>query len=275
MTAPHRTRPRDVGPPYACDRPPRPRSAALCAALAAALLPACSSVDWVKSRFTDAPPATTAGAPAAAAAPAPVPAAAAAGTASGPASAAPPPATSFRRRLRDAPAAPPPAAAVPPPAAVPAPPAAAAPPAAVAAPVATAPSPAAPVALPPAPPPAPLPAPAPVPVPVPPPAVAPVAAVATAPATAPAPSAASELAPGHHAVQVGVFMTPASAESQRSRVAAQLRAAALPEAEATRVLRRDDRYYVLVGDLVERAQAEALAAQVRQALQRDVLIFRR
>jgi cell division septation protein DedD len=70
-------------------------------------------------------------------------------------------------------------------------------------------------------------------------------------------------------------MTPASAEAQRSRTATQLRAAALPEADATRVLKLNDRYFVLVGDFAERAQAEALAAQMRSALQRDVVIFRR
>jgi hypothetical protein len=226
------------------------------------LLAGCSSVDWVTSRFVEP-----------AAAPSAAPSAEAAGTAGAapaPAPAAVPSAQAstenptYRRRLRDAPpsakAAPPPApaAAVAPPAAPPA--AAVAPVAAVATPVAPAPAPAAPVALPPA-------------VAVAPP--APPASVAQ-PLTAPVPPrAVVDLAQGRFAVQVAAFMTPASAEAQRSRTATQLRAAALPEADATRVLKLNDRYYVLVGDLADRAQADALAAQVRAAVRHDVVIFRR
>ncbi|MDZ7652474.1 MAG: SPOR domain-containing protein [Burkholderiaceae bacterium] len=227
------------------------------------LLAGCSSMDWVTSRFVEpaaapaaAPSSAAAGTPAAAPAPAP----AAASSAQAPAES-----STYRRRLRDAPpnakAAPPPAPAA---AVVPPPPhrlrPSWRPPAAVAAPVAAAPAPAAPVALPPAVaaiPPAPP-------------------ASAAEPLTAPVPPrAVVDLAPGRYAVQVAAFMTPASAEAQRSRTATALRAAALPEADATRVLKLNDRYFVLVGDVADRAQADALAAQVRAAVRHDVVIFRR
>jgi cell division protein FtsN len=138
----------------------------------------------------------------------------------------------------------------------------------VAAPVAATPTPAAPAPLPP-----PVVAPAPPPV-----AAAPVPSPAPsrAPLTAPAPPpATADLAPGHFAVQIAAFMTPASAEAQRSRLATQMQAASMPESEATRIVKRDDRYFVLVGDYADRAQAEALAAQLRTTLRRDVVIFRR
>jgi hypothetical protein len=254
-------------PTRSCGRAPHALRRAAAGTLVL-LLAGCSSVDWVKTRFVE---------PAAAPVAAPSPGAAdAAGGSPAPALASAPAAASsaqasteaptYRRRLRDAPpsatAVPPPAtaAAVAPPVAPPAaaaPPVAVAPAAAVATPVAAAPAPAAPVALPPAV------------------AVAPPAPVAQ-PLTAPVPPrAVVDLAPGRFAVQVAAFMTPASAEAQRSRTATQLRAAALPEADATRVLKLNDRYYVLVGDLADRAQADALAAQVRAAVRHDVVIFRR
>lgn len=268
--------------------PPLARSAA--AGTLVLLLAGCSSVDWVKTRFVE-PPDAQAAAPspsAAGTAASPAPAPTAASSAQAPAET-----STYRRRLRDAPtsakAAPPsaPTAAV-----VPAPtaspeaavaPIAVTPAVAVAAPVAVAPTPAAPVALPPAvaiAPPAPV---APVAAPAPaaqvarPPAVAvaPPAPVAQ-PLTAPVPPrATTDMAPGHFAVQVAAFMTPASAEAQRSRVATQMRAASMPQADDARVLKLNDRYFVLVGDFADRAQAEALAAQMRTALQRDLAIFRR
>lgn len=70
-------------------------------------------------------------------------------------------------------------------------------------------------------------------------------------------------------------MTPAFAETRRSRLVEQLLASAMPEADATRVVARDDRFFVLVGDLADRAQAEALASRLRAALRQDVVIFRR
>jgi cell division protein FtsN len=89
------------------------------------------------------------------------------------------------------------------------------------------------------------------------------------------PKATADLAPGQWAVQVAVFMTPASAEAQRGRVATQLRAASMPESESTRIVKREDRYFVVVGNVADRAQAEALASQLRTTLQRDVVVFRR
>ncbi len=125
------------------------------------------------------------------------------------------------------------------------------------APVAVATVPAAPVALPPAVP------------------VAPPAPAAT-PLTAPVPPrATTDMQPGHFAVQVAAFMTPASAEAQRSRTATLMRASSMPEADSARVLKVDNRYHVLVGDYAERAQAEALAATLRGTLRQDLVIFRR
>jgi hypothetical protein len=217
------------------------------------LLSSCSSVDWVKSRFVEPGAAPAEASPAAA-------------TAATPAAPQPAESPTYRRRLRDAPpsakAAPPapaaPAAsAAPPPSAAAVAPPAAPPAAAVTAPVVVATAPAAPVALPPA-------------VPVAPP--APAAQALTAPVP---PRATTDMQPGHFAVQVAAFMTPASAEAQRSRVTTLMRAASMPEADSVRVLKLDNRYHVLVGDYAERAQAEALATQVRGTLQRDVVIFRR
>jgi cell division protein FtsN len=99
--------------------------------------------------------------------------------------------------------------------------------------------------------------------------------MATPSAPAPAAKAAGDLAPGRYAVQVAVFMTPAFAETRRSRLVGQLQANAMPEADATRVVARDDRYFVVVGDVADRAQAEALAARLRAALRQDVVVFRR
>lgn len=104
---------------------------------------------------------------------------------------------------------------------------------------------------------------------------APPPAASEAPSATQPPKAAGDLAPGRFAVQVAVFMTPAFAETRRSRLVEQLLANAMPEADATRVVARDDRYFVLVGDLADRAQAEALAVRLRAALRQDVLIFRR
>jgi cell division protein FtsN len=83
------------------------------------------------------------------------------------------------------------------------------------------------------------------------------------------------MAPGSYAVQVGVFMTPTSAEATRARVTTQLLAAQIGEGETTRVLVRDKRHHVLVGELASQADAEQLADAIRKALRQDVVIFRR
>jgi hypothetical protein len=114
--------------------------------------------------------------------------------------------------------------------------------------------------------------------------VAPVAQPAPAPVAAPlaprvalaAPAASGDLAPGRWAVQVGVFYVANSAEAVRARVAARLAQSDLPADErATRVVRRDNKYFVVVGEAADRGSAEALANRVRAALKQDVVLFRR
>jgi hypothetical protein len=200
---------------------------------AVALLPGCSSLAWLKTRFVEPKEETVAAAPA----PTPAPVAArAAAPAAAPAVVAP-----AAPAVPAAPSAPPPAATRP---AVPV----------AEAPRATAPTRAAPPAAAPA-------------------AASPAAGAASS--SGQALKAAGDLAPGRFAVQVAVFMTGAFAETRRTRLVEQLLANAMPEADATRVVARDDRYFVLVGDLADRSQAEALAARLRSALRQDVAIFRR
>jgi cell division protein FtsN len=90
-----------------------------------------------------------------------------------------------------------------------------------------------------------------------------------------APAASGDLAPGRWAVQVGVFFVANSAEAVRARVAAQLAQSDIPADRATRVVRRDNRYFVVVGDAADQGSAQALANQVRAALRQDVVLFRR
>lgn len=103
------------------------------------------------------------------------------------------------------------------------------------------------------------------------------AAAAPAPRVAlAAPAASGDLAPGRWAVQVGVFFVANSAEAVRARVAAQLAQSDIPaDSRATRVVRRDKRYFVVVGDAADQGAAQALAGQVRAALKQDVVLFRR
>jgi len=91
-----------------------------------------------------------------------------------------------------------------------------------------------------------------------------------------APAAAGDLAPGRWAVQVGVFYGANPAEAVRARVAAQLAQSDIPaEGRATRVIKRDNKYFVVVGEAADQRAAEALANRVRTALKQDVALFRR
>ncbi|GMV58817.1 MAG: hypothetical protein AMXMBFR72_19200 [Betaproteobacteria bacterium] len=91
-----------------------------------------------------------------------------------------------------------------------------------------------------------------------------------------APPSPAPLAPGRWAVQVGVFAVAANAERDRARVAARLASADLPAAQrVVRVERIGSRSHVLVGDLPDRDAAQALAAQLRRALNQDVVVLRR
>lgn len=112
------------------------------------------------------------------------------------------------------------------------------------------------------------------------------AAAATAPAPAPKPAAerppsappaaSTPLAPGRWAVQVGVFAVPANAERDRARVAERLASTDVAAAQRiVRVERIGNRSHVLVGDLPDRDAALALAAQLRRALNHDVVVLRR
>jgi cell division protein FtsN len=111
---------------------------------------------------------------------------------------------------------------------------------------------------------------------------APAAAAETAPKPAversksAAPPSPAPLGPGRWAVQVGVFAVAANAERDRARVAARLASADLPAAQrVVRVERIGSRSHVLVGDLPDRDAAQALAAQLRRALNQDVVVLRR
>lgn len=101
---------------------------------------------------------------------------------------------------------------------------------------------------------------------------APVAPGAAA-AVAPAPPAGAPLAPGRWSVQVGVFAVEANAQALRERVAQRL--AQMPQASAAdlRTVRRGDRTHVVVGDLPDRASALRLAAQLRELLRQDLVLF--
>jgi cell division protein FtsN len=91
-----------------------------------------------------------------------------------------------------------------------------------------------------------------------------------------APAAVGDLAPGRWAVQVGVFFGANPAEAVRARVAAQLAQSDVPaESRATRVIKRDNKYFVVVGEAADQRAAEALANRVRAALKQDVALFRR
>lgn len=99
----------------------------------------------------------------------------------------------------------------------------------------------------------------------------PSAAVAADAAPAPAPAAQARWA-----VQVGVFAVPANADKDRARVESRLAQSDLaPAQRIVRVERIGDRSHVLVGDLPDRAAAQALAARLRHLLRQDVVVLRR
>jgi hypothetical protein len=83
---------------------------------------------------------------------------------------------------------------------------------------------------------------------------------------------ANGAAAGRWSVQVGVFAVAQNAETIRARVAQRLLERPLPGA-TLRTARRDGRIHVLVGDLPDRAGAQRLAAQLRELLQQDVVLF--
>lgn len=223
----------------------RPLPLAMLAA-AVLVLPGCGALHWVKTRFVEPEPAAVAAAPPAVRPVAPAaPVASAAPAVTAPAATAP----SLAPALP--PAAPAPAPVLPP-SSPPSPPPASLPP-----PVSTAPPP---------PPAAPaLAAP-----------VSPPAAAVPTPLAAPVPAwATADLTPGQWAVQVGVFHADTSAAALRRRVSSRLQAQSLAPDDAVRVLQRDGRHHVLVGAFADRAQAESVAGQLRQALGQDVVLFRR
>jgi hypothetical protein len=91
----------------------------------------------------------------------------------------------------------------------------------------------------------------------------------------PTPADVSDVAPGRWSVQVGVFAVAQNAQTLRTRVETRLNAAALPRGEAAvRTVSRDGRTHVVVGDLADRASAQRMAAQLRDILQQDVVLFR-
>lgn len=101
-------------------------------------------------------------------------------------------------------------------------------------------------------------------------------APANATADRAAPVSTEPLAPGRWAVQVGVFAVAANAERDRARVAARLASTEVAAAQRiVRVERIGNRSHVLVGDLPDREAALALAAQLRRALNQDVVVLRR
>jgi rare lipoprotein A len=108
-------------------------------------------------------------------------------------------------------------------------------------------------------------------------------AVAAAPAAAAAaPSAAARSAPapagddlraGRFSVQVATFAVESNAQTLRDRVAGQIKSAGI--SAPVRVVNRNARSVVAVGDLPDKASADALAAQLRTTLNQDVVVFRR
>ncbi len=113
-------------------------------------------------------------------------------------------------------------------------------------------------------------------------AVAPLAEVPQPGAAPPAPAVqgaapvTAVAAQARWVVQVGVFAVPANAQKVRARVESRLAQSALaPAQRVVRVERIGDRSHVLVGDLPDRAAAQALAAQLRSVLNQDVVVLRR
>lgn len=127
----------------------------------------------------------------------------------------------------------------------------------------------------------------PVPASAPTPAAAPAPVSAATPAPAPAAAApsspqrgdrmpadprdASPLAAGRWSVQVGVFAVPENADALRLRLIE--RDPTLP-ADGVRMLTRNGRTHVLVGNLPDKPTAEKLATLLKRRLQQDVVLFR-
>jgi rare lipoprotein A len=112
--------------------------------------------------------------------------------------------------------------------------------------------------------------------PMPPGSAAPVAAAAAtgAAARATAPAAPSDdLRSGRFSVQVATFAVESNAQTLRDRVAGQVKSAGI--AAPVRVISRNSRSVVAVGDLPDKASADALADQLRRTLNQDVVVFRR
>jgi rare lipoprotein A len=104
----------------------------------------------------------------------------------------------------------------------------------------------------------------------------PVAAAAAtgAAARAAAPAAPSDdLRSGRFSVQVATFAVESNAQTLRDRVAGQVKSAGINA--PVRVISRNSRAVVAVGDLADKASADALADQLRRTLNQDVVVFRR
>jgi SPOR domain len=81
---------------------------------------------------------------------------------------------------------------------------------------------------------------------------------------------------GRWAVQVGVFYVVNTADAVRARVASQLEQGGgmSPESRVTRVVPREGKFHVVVGDATDRAAADMLADRVRTTLRQQVVLFR-
>jgi cell division protein FtsN len=109
-----------------------------------------------------------------------------------------------------------------------------------------------------------------------PPGAPPVAAAAAtgAAARSAAPAApGDDLRAGRYSVQVATFAVESNAQTLRDRVAGQVKSAGI--AAPVRVISRNSRAVVAVGDLSDKAAADALADQLRRTLNQDVVVFRR
>lgn len=108
----------------------------------------------------------------------------------------------------------------------------------------------------------------------PPPAPAPAGPAAAAIAVLPP---APDLARGRFAVQVGVFLVEANAQTIAVNTRAKLAAdTGLADSDKiVRTVKKGERTYVVVGDAPERSAAESLAQRLRSVLGQDVVVFQR